>query len=455
LEARLDRSAKKISLRRSKFSGTSRPSATRTRTGENKMQDVKTNSIVGRRKLMKSGAALGAASIAAGAAPAFAQGAAPVKIGHIDSTTGNFAVLGDSQIKGAQLAAAELNKKGGILGRPVQVLVEDDAGSPSTGIDKAGRLLDQENVDFFTGTTSSAVSLSLSQFAAAHGKVFMCSGGHVDKLTGPSCNWATFRVCSTTWILTSGDSKTLVDKFGKKWYFLTTDYAFGHSEQTDYTKQITALGGSVVGQALVPVGTSDFSSYLIQVKAAQPDVLCLLLAGDDQINAMKQITQFGINKTIKVGGALFELEQIAALPEAARYGVWTFEWYWNQPGVPHVADFVKRYVAASGGKYPSQRSWFGYVSVHALALACEKAQSTDSVKVAKALEGLVLPPEIALQPGAPAFRAEDHQLMLGMFPGEVNATGTYPHLFHVYGVVPGESIALPASQTGCTLTYPA
>jgi branched-chain amino acid transport system substrate-binding protein len=170
---------------------------------------------------------------------------------------------------------------------------------------------------------------------------------------------------------------------------------------------------------------------------------------------MKQITQFGINKTIKVGGALFELEQIAALPEAARYGVWTFEWYWNQPGVPHVADFVKRYVAASGGKYPSQRSWFGYVSVHALALACEKAQSTDSVKVAKALEGLVLPPEIALQPGAPAFRAEDHQLMLGMFPGEVNATGTYPHLFHVYGVVPGESIALPASQTGCTLTYPA
>ncbi len=419
------------------------------------MQDVKTNSIVGRRKLMKSGAALGAASIAAGAAPAFAQGAAPVKIGHIDSTTGNFAVLGDSQIKGAQLAAAELNKKGGILGRPVQVLVEDDAGSPSTGIDKAGRLLDQENVDFFTGTTSSAVSLSLSQFAAAHGKVFMCSGGHVDKLTGPSCNWATFRVCSTTWILTSGDSKTLVDKFGKKWYFLTTDYAFGHSEQTDYTKQITALGGSVVGQALVPVGTSDFSSYLIQVKAAQPDVLCLLLAGDDQINAMKQITQFGINKTIKVGGALFELEQIAALPEAARYGVWTFEWYWNQPGVPHVADFVKRYVAASGGKYPSQRSWFGYVSVHALALACEKAQSTDSVKVAKALEGLVLPPEIALQPGAPAFRAEDHQLMLGMFPGEVNATGTYPHLFHVYGVVPGESIALPASQTGCTLTYPA
>ncbi len=407
---------------------------------------------VGRRRLMAAGAAVGAAGMLPRGA--FAQ-SNPVKIGHIDSTTGNFAVLGDSQIAGAKMAVAELNAKGGILGRPVELHVEDDAGSPSTGLDKASRLLDQENVDFFIGTTSSAVSLSLSQFAQAHSRVFMCSGGHVDKLTGAACNWATFRVCSTTWILTQGDSKTLVDRYGKKWYFLTTDYAFGHSEQTDYTKQVTGLGGTIVGAGLVPVGTADFSSYLIQVKEAQPDVLCLLLAGDDQINAMKQITQFGINKGIAVGGALFELEQIAALPEAARYGIWTFEWYWNQPGVPHVAEFVKRYVAANNGKYPSQRSWFGYVSVHALALASEKAGSTDSVKVAKALEGLVLPPEIALQPGAPAFRAEDHQLMLGMFPGEVNQTGTYPNLMNIFGVVPGASIALPPTETGCKLTYPA
>jgi branched-chain amino acid transport system substrate-binding protein len=89
-----------------------------------------------------------------------------------------------------------------------------------------------------------------------------------------------------------------------------------------------------------------------------------------------------------------------------------------------------------------------------LALATEKAGSTDSVKVAKALEGLVLPPEIALQPGAPAFRAEDHQLMLGMFPGEVIQTGTYPNLMHIYDVIPGASLALPVSATGCSLTYP-
>jgi branched-chain amino acid transport system substrate-binding protein len=407
-----------------------------------------------RRTLLQTGAALGAASLALPAISTPALAADPIKIGQIDSTTGNFAVLGQSQIAGAALAAKELNAKGGVLGRPVQVIVEDDAGSAATGLDKASRLLDEEKVDFFIGTTSSAVSLAISKFAVNANRVFMCSGGHVDKLTGPGCNWATFRVCSTTWILTQGDSKTLVDKFGKNWYFLTTDYAFGHSEQTDYTKQVTGMGGNIVGQALVPVNTSDFSSYLIQVKAANPDVLCLLLAGDDQINAMKQITQFGINKTVHVGGALFELEQIAALPKAARYGVWTFEWYWDQPGVPHVKDFVTRYAAANNGKYPSQRSWFGYVSVHALALATEKAGTTDAVKVAKALEGLQLPPEIALQPTLPAFRAEDHQLMLGMFPGEVKQTGTYPDLMNIYAYVPGASIALPPSATGCTLAYP-
>lgn len=408
---------------------------------------------IGRRNALKTG--LGAAAGVAAAPHAFAQNATPIKIGNIDSTTSNFAVLGQSAIAGAKLATKEINAKGGVLGRPLQLLVEDDAGSPATALDKAGRLLDQEKVDFFTGTTNSAVSLSVSQFANAHGKVFICSGGHVDKLTGASCNWNTFRICSTTWMLTNGNAKTLFDKYGKKWYFLTTDYAFGHSEEADYRKQLATLGGTVVGSALVPVSTADFSSYLIQVKAAAPDVLVLLLAGDDQINAMKQITQFGINNTIAVGGALFELEQVAALPEAARYGVWTYEWYWDQPDVPHVADFVKSYAADNGGKYPSARSWFGYASIHALALACEKAGTIDAVKVAKALEGMELPPEVALQASTPVFRPEDHQLMLGMFPGGVDQKGTYPHLLNVFAYVPGATIALPPDQTGCKLTYPA
>ena len=404
-----------------------------------------------RRTLIKAGGAAGLAALLGTQAQSWGASETPVKIGLIDPITSTFAALGQSEIKGAQFAEAEINKAGGVMGRPLQIFVEDSAGNPGTAVDKASRLLSQNKVDFLMGTVNSAASLAVSQFANRHDKLFVCTGGHVDSLTGKECKTTTFRTCSTTWMLTAGDFETLYKKFGKKWYFLTTDYAFGQSEQADYTTQLKKVGGTVVGGALVPVGATDFSSYLIDVKAKSPDVLCLLLAGNDQVNCMKQIAQFGINKDIAVGGALFELEQAQALPEAARYGWWTMEWYWNQPNNPHVADFVKRYTAAHKGEYPTARVWFGYATTHAIRLAVEKAKSLETGKVVKAMEGLVLPPEIALQPGNVFYRPQDHQLMLGMFPGHVIQTGKYPNLFDVSEIVPGEKIALPPSQTGCVL----
>ncbi len=404
-----------------------------------------------RRDFLKIAGAAGLSTLLAQPRPSWGASETPIKIGMVDPITSTFAALGHSEIKGAQFAEAEINKSGGILGRPLQLLVEDGAGNPGTSVDKVSRLVSQDKVDFLMGTVNSASSLAVSQFANQHNKLFVCTGGHVDSLTGKDCKSTTFRTCSTTWMLTAGDFETLYKKFGKKWYFLTTDYAFGQSEQADYTTQLKRVGGTVVGSALVPVGATDFSSYLIDVKAKAPQVLCLLLAGNDQVNCMKQIAQFGINKDIAVGGALFELEQAQALPEAARYGWWTMEWYWNQPKTPHVADFVKRFAAANKGEYPTARVWFGYATTHAIRLAVERAKSTETAKVVKAMEGLVLPPEIALQPGAPAYRAEDHQLMIGMFPGHVIQTGTYPNLFEVSSIVPGAQLALPPSQTGCVL----
>jgi len=404
-----------------------------------------------RRTLIKAGGAAGLAALLGTQVPSWGASETPVKIGLIDPITSTFAALGQSEIKGAKFAEAEINKAGGVMGRPLQIFVEDSAGNPGTAVDKASRLLSQNKVDFLMGTVNSAASLAVSQFANRHDKLFVCTGGHVDSLTGKECKTTTFRTCSTTWMLTAGDFETLYKKFGKKWYFLTTDYAFGQSEQADYTTQLKKAGGSVVGGALVPVGATDFSSYLIDVKAKSPDVLCLLLAGNDQVNCMKQIAQFGINKDIAVGGALFELEQAQALPEAARYGWWTMEWYWNQPNTPHVADFVKRYTAANKGEYPTARAWFGFATTHAIRLAVEKAKSLETAKVVKAMEGLVLPPEIALKPGNVFYLPQDHQLRLGMFPRQVIQTGKYPNLFDVSGIVPGEKIALPPSETGCVL----
>lgn len=421
----------------------------------NDMPNLGITDHLGRRDLIKVGAGVGLTALMAAPMPSWAASEKPIKIGMVDPITSIFAALGHSEIKGAKFAEEEINKKGGIMGRPLQLLVEDGAGNPGTTVTKAQRLVTRDKVDFLMGTVNSASSLALSQYAARQNKLFLCTGGHVDSLTGASCSWNTFRTCSTTWMLTSGDFETLFKKFGKKWYFITTDYAFGESEQADYTTQLKKAGGTVVGGALAPVGTTDFSSYLIDVKSKKPDVLCLLLAGDDQVNCMKQIAQFGIDKKIAVGGALMELELLQALPEAARYGWWTMEWYWNQPKTPHVAEFVSAYKAKYKGQYPSARSWFGYASVHAIKLAVEKAKSTDTIKVVRAMEGLVLPPEIALQPGAPEYRAADHQLILSMFPGHAIPTGKYPNLFDVSAIVPGSQLALPASATGCKMKYPA
>ncbi|MDY0329196.1 MAG: ABC transporter substrate-binding protein [Thiomonas sp.] len=414
-------------------------------------EDLKEQFQIDRRTLIKTGGAAGLAALLGTQVTSWGASEKPIKIGMVDPMTGTYAALGHSEITGAKLAEAEINKAGGVLGRPLQLFVEDSAGNPGTAVDKCSRLLSQNEVDFLMGTVNSASSLAVSQFASRHHKLYVCTGGHVDSLTGSDCKSTTFRTCSTTWMLTAGDFDLLYKKFGKKWYFITPDYAFGHALQADYTKQLKKVGGFVAGAALTPLGTTDFTSYLINAKATSPDVLCLLVAGNDLVNCMKQITQFGLDKSMAVGGSMMELEPLQALPQTARYGWWTMEWYWNQPKVPHVASFVESYKAASGGEYPSARSWFGYASTHAIALAVARAQSTDTDRVVRAMEGLALPPEVALKPGQAVYRAADHQLLSGMYPGEVVKGGKYPNLFHVAEVVPGSKIALPASVSGCEL----
>lgn len=409
---------------------------------------------ISRRTLLKSGAALGASSMLYPAIGAFAKSDDPIKIGQIDPQTGTYASLGGSQIGGAKLAVDQINAKGGVLGRPLQLLIEDSAANVGQSVQKARKLVSRDKVHFLMGSVSSSVALAVSQAANELNTIYMDIGGHADAVTGEKCNWNTFRTCSTTWLLTAGDFQTIFDKYGKRWYFITPDYAFGHSLHRDYLAQLKKAGGTEAGNALAPLGTTDFSSYLIKAKSAKPDALIVLGAGDDMINTLKQATQFGLNKDMGVGGPMMELEVLQSLPEAARYGYWNMEWYWNQPNVPHVKDFVDAYRKANSGKTPSARSWFGFASAHSLALATEKAKSLDTMKVVRALEGLELPPEVALQPHKAFYRAEDHQLIGSEFPGKIKSGGTYPDLFEVADVVDSTKIARSAAEKGCKMTYP-
>ena len=411
---------------------------------------------IGRRSVLKAGAAIGATAVFSPPILSYAQGETPIKIGMHDPFTGTYAAEGESEKRGALMALAEVNKKGGIAGRKVELVMEDDAANAGLAAQKAHKLIEQDKVNFLMGAVSSATALSVNQVAHEKGMLYMVTGGHTDPVTGSQCHWTTFRICTTTYMLAAGLAGTLYKKFGGKWYFITPDYAFGHTLQESYAKLLKGMGGTVLGNSLAPLGTTDFSSYLIKAQQSKPDVLVVLQDGQDLVNLMKQAAQFGLNKKFPIGGGLSELEVLAALPKEARQGWWTLEWYWNQPNTPHVKEWVDAYRKIhTDGSYPSARTWFGYAGLHAIALGANKAKSLDHVKVAKALEGLELPPEIKLQPNKVYFRPGDHQLMASEFPGEILPDGKYPNLFKVADIVAGDKIALSVKDTGCKLDYPA
>jgi len=379
-----------------------------------------------------------------------------VKFGFDDPLTGTYAAVGKNELIGCQLAIEQINAKGGILGRQAQLLIEDStSGDAATAVQKARKLIERDRVNFLLGNVNSALSLAMAQVAHDAGVLLMVTGGHTDAVTGSSCHWNVFRVCNTTQMEANAVTPALIKNAGKKWYYITPDYAFGHTLQSGLEQACTKAGGTKVGGDLTPLGTTDFSSYLIKAQAASPDVIVFLTQGDDMINALKQAVQFGLDKRFHLAGGQQELEALEGLPPEARIGTWVFEWYWNQPGVPHVAEFVAD-IKKKTGRVPTARTWFGFASTWSCALAAMQAKSLDAMKMAKALQNMKLPPEVALMPGEPFFRANQNQLIPSLFVGNAQAKGNAPDdLFHVTDIIKGTEAAGTLEESGCKMVWPA
>ncbi len=412
-------------------------------------------SNAGRRKVLKAAAAVSALQLT-GPFIIKARAEEPVKIGLDNPLTGTFAAVGKNELVGCQLAVEQMNAKGGILGRQVQLLVEDStSGDAGTAVQKARKLIERDKVDFLLGNVNSALALAMAQVSNEKGVFHVVPGGHTDAVTGTACHWNVFRVCNPTQTEANAVTPALIKNMGKKWYFITPDYAFGHTLQAGLEKAGTKAGYTKVGGDLTPLGTTDFSSYLIKAEAAKPDVLIILPQGDDMINCIKQAVQFGLDKRVHLAGAQQELEALEGLPPDARVGTWVFEWYWKQPGVPHVAEFVEA-IKKKTGKVPTARTWFGYAATWTCALAANQAKTLNPVKMAKALEGMKLPPEIGLMPHSTYYRAGDHQLINSLYVGNAQGAGSAPDdLFNVTEVVDGDKISPTVEETGCKLTWPA
>ncbi|MGA3301712.1 MAG: ABC transporter substrate-binding protein [Methylovirgula sp.] len=410
---------------------------------------------IGRRKILQAGLAVGAMQVTS---PFIvkALGEEPIRIGLDDPFTGTYAELGKNEQIGCQLAIDEINKKGGILGRQVELLSEDSTSADTgTAVQKAHKLIERDKVNFLLGNVNSAMALALGEVSSQAGVLHIVTGGHTDAVTGTSCHWNVFRICNTTRMETNSVSKLLIDKFGKKWYFITPDYAFGHTLQLGFEAGLKKYGGTEAGSSLTPLGTTDFSSYLIKAQAANPDVIIFLHAGQDMVNALKQAVQFGLDKKFHIAGAQQELEVLNGLPPNARIGTWVFEWYWNQPNVPHINDFISAMKAQTGGKMPTARHWFGYAATWTCALIANEKKTLDAPTLAKGLEGFTLPPEVALMPDKVFFRAGDHQLMPDLYVGHAEQGSAPEDLFHVDQIVKGVDVAPSVEETGCHLKWPA
>src|SRR3981081_2945300 len=181
-----------------------------------------------RRTLIKGAAALGAFQVAS---PFIiqARGETAIRIGMVDPLTGVYAAPAGNEVIGAKLALEQMNAKGGILGRPAELLLEDSANDVGTGVQKTRKLIERDQVNFIIGDVNSGIAQAIAQVTNEKKVLHIVAGGHTDGITGKDCKWNVFRVCNTTRMEANSVADVLYKKYGKKWNFITPAYAFAHT----------------------------------------------------------------------------------------------------------------------------------------------------------------------------------------------------------------------------------
>ena len=359
-----------------------------------------------RREFLLTGAAGLALTVAA---PAYLRAqSAPLKIGHLTPTTGFLGPLGEYAQMGIQLAVEHINANGGAGGRQVELIMEDSV-NPQTASTKAERMFERDQVDMIIGEISSASCLTISQVAARYKKCFVNTGGNSDSLRGKDCNRYMFHVETQNSMYVNAEGQFfkgegLVD--GKNWFTMTADYAFGHDLLAAAKAFLDANGGNLVGDELVPTDATDFSSYLLKIRQAAPDVVALNLAGTQITNFFKQYSEFGLDFTL--GGFGFDTVSAWAAGAQNFRGTWPNVWNHLVPNDPSQA-FVKAFSDAYG-KPPENQAWGDYNAGLIMAQAVAAAGDASGDALVDYLESSEAKFDL-MKNRKGYFRPEDHQLI--------------------------------------------
>lgn len=325
------------------------------------------------------GAILAAALLASGTASAEISGGV-VKIGVLSDMSGLYADLGGpGSLLAARLAAEDFGAaKKGIK---VEFVGGDHQNKPDIGSNIVRQWIDTEGVDVIVDVPNSGVALAVAQIVRDKNKVFLASGPASSDLTGSKCSPNTVHWTYDTWSLANGTAKAITKTGGKTWFFLTSDYAFGHALERDSAAVVEANGGKVVGKVRHPLNTQDFSSFLLQAQSSKAQIIGLANAGGDTINSIKQASEFGIVKGGQsLAGLLIFLTDVHALGLKTAQGlIFTEAWYWDQTDANR--SFAKRFAAQNGGKYPTMVHAGVYASVLHYLKAVEALKNDDGKAV--------------------------------------------------------------------------
>jgi branched-chain amino acid transport system substrate-binding protein len=366
------------------------------------MTDAKTGLPIPRRKLL-----LGAASLAVAplAAPYIARAADPLKIGLLLAKTGQIAGQTEYLANGSILALEQRNSM--IMGQPAE-LVWLDEPSPQAATQNMQKLVEENKVCAVLGGSLSSNALAEEAKAAELKIPFVCDNAAATEITGKNCNRYTFRL-NTPVAVQSRMLAPYALTHGKKWYHITASFAFGQDILKQSRLLLAAAGGTEVGVDEVPLNTADFSSFILKIRQAKPDVVVGGLSAGDLTTFLKQWNELGMKDKIPfVEIAIGDTDIWGVGPEAAT-GTFTKLWDANNPNNPpdekaFAAAYLKKH-----GKPAADKAWMGWITARSLFESIDAAKASDANKIIEALEAWNVP-----LPGGGSYRYRkfDHQMQL-------------------------------------------
>jgi branched-chain amino acid transport system substrate-binding protein len=332
---------------------------------------------------------------------------ATIKVGFPVPLTGPYGTEAQDQVRAAQVAIAEFNDGGGLNGRKAELLVRDDKLNPGEAATRTLELIEKEKVNFIVGSLSAAVQLAVNNVTKERQIIFN-SISQSDTINEVSdFSKYTFHEALNPHLTAGAVGRYAFPKFGKKVAFLTADYAYGHEMVRGFQEAGKAFGVESLVDIRHPIGTTDFSALLPRIQALKPDILCISNFGRDQQIALKQATDFGMKKSMKIiAPILLYTGRLAAGPQAFESVIGGTSYYWGiEDKVASAKAFNDRFRKIHDGKVPSDYGALGYGGVKTLLMGAKAAGSLEADKVIAAVEAL----KYDYYKGPQSYRGCDHQ----------------------------------------------